>query len=110
MCSEDQYSTKHQLSSYGSTNILNEYLFFINSQWFSHLKHFLMSWFREKIKDMNTIVDDPEADLQDGEEVEETDYKSTILSDFQRNSLEIYFPARCTQHSWYLGEENKPIE
>jgi len=54
--------------------------------------------------DMSTIVDDedPEADLQDGEEVEEIDYKSTILSDFQRNSLEMYFPARCTQHSWYL--------
>ena len=68
MCSEDQYSTKHQLSSYGSTNILNEYLFFINSQWFSHLKHFLISWFRENIKDMSTIVDDedPVGDLQDG--------------------------------------------
>ena len=105
MCSEEKFSTKYQLSSYGSTNILKEYIFFINSHWLTHLKQFLLSWFREKSKDMSIEVDnseDPETDVEDVEDG--TDYKSSILNDIQKRSLEMYFPARCTQHSWCLGK------
>ena len=109
MCTEDQFLTKYQVSSYGSTNILKEYIFFINSQWLAHLKQFSMSWFREKLKDMN--IEENKSDETDADNIEEeTDYKSTILNDMQRKSLEMYFPARCTHHSWCLGKDEKRMK